>query len=152
MTIRWFWKQNHKTLLKVKKLRGQIPTEERVLNTSTNQLVSFWSMYGLDLCIIWNIHSVGTERTQKLHMEQPEAQSWTFFIFLYSFSFFLRLLQLQRSVSRFTGKQLEFWNMPLCRLRQCFFHYKAQPGVKALSEKQHESPSSYASTMTNAAM
>lgn len=136
---KWFWKQNHKTLLNVNSEDNRLQQKnEFYLNTSTNQLVSFWSMYGLDLCIIWNIHSVGTERTQKLHMEWPEAQSWTFFIFLYSFSF-LRLLQLQRSASRFTWKQLEFWNMPLCRLRQCFFHYKAQRGLK-LCQKGNMNP------------
>lgn len=51
----------------------------------------------------------------------------------------MRLLQLQRSASRFTGKQLEFWNMPLCRLRQCFFHYKAQRGLK-LRQKSNMNP------------
>lgn len=71
----------------------------------------------------------GTERTWKLHMERPEAHSRTFFSF-HIVSFFLQLLQLQRSVSRFSEKQLEFWNIPLCRLRQCFFHYKAQCGLK----------------------
>lgn len=142
MTIRRFWRQNHKMLLNAKKLGGQRRFQQKCefyLNTSTNQLVSFWSMYGLDLCIIWNIHSVGTEE----NTETPHGMAWSselnLLYFLYSFSFFLRLLQLQRSVSRFTGKQLEFWNMPLCRLRQCFFHYKAQRGLK-LCQKGNMNP------------
>lgn len=49
MTIRKCRRQNYETLLNVIKLGGK---HRVLLNTSTNQLASFWSIYGLDLCII----------------------------------------------------------------------------------------------------
>lgn len=82
----------------------------------------------------------------------PQSNLYSFCIKFF-FSFFLcSCYNYKESCLVSLKSSWNFWNIPLCRLGQCFFHYSTAVCFKAPSTRKHEFPSSYASTMTNAAM